>query len=127
MKAASCARLASVTGLATALMFGLGIASAQTGAADTTGAAPGQSAPAVRSDGTAGSHAIDDSWITTKVKAELATTEGLNSTDISVSTRDGLVTLTGVLPAATDVRKAEAAAKSVKGVREVDSSGLKSK
>ena len=32
---------------------------------------------------------VTDTWITTKVKAELATTDGVKSTDISVTTVDG--------------------------------------
>lgn len=71
--------------------------------------------------------AVSDTWITTKVKAELATTKGVNSTDVSVETVNGKVTLTGVLPTDIDVKKAVAAAKSVKGVKDVDSSGLKVK
>ena len=69
---------------------------------------------------------VTDTWITTKVKAELATTDGVKSTDISVTTVDGVVTLTGVLASPTGVEKAIAAAKSIKGVRSVDASGLKS-
>ncbi|MFT3791038.1 MAG: BON domain-containing protein [Rudaea sp.] len=68
-----------------------------------------------------------DAWITTKVKAELATTEGVRSMDISVETTNGVVALTGVQPDDVAVKKAVAAAKSIKGVTKVDSSGLKSK
>lgn len=68
-----------------------------------------------------------DTWITTKVKAELATTQGVESTDISVKTVNGVVTLTGVLDSDIAVQKAEAAAKSIEGVKQVDASGLKSK
>lgn len=71
--------------------------------------------------------AASDTWITTKVKAELATTEGVKSTDISVDTKNGVVTLTGVLPTKIAVKKAVATAKSIKGVTDVDSSGLKVK
>lgn len=76
-----------------------------------------------QSTGQAGS----DTWITTKVKTELATTKGISSTDISVETVNGVVTLTGVLPTDIQVKKAVAAAKSIKGVKSVDASGLKSK
>ena len=68
---------------------------------------------------------VTDTWITTKVKAELATTEGVKSTDISVTTVDGVVTLTGMLASETGREKAVAAAKSIKGVKRVDASGLK--
>ena len=66
-----------------------------------------------------------DTWITTKVKTELATTDGVKSGDISVTTLNGVVTLTGVVASDVVVKKAVAAARSVKGVTSVDSSGLK--
>jgi hyperosmotically inducible protein len=71
--------------------------------------------------------AVGDAWITTKVKSELATTKGVKSMDVTVKTVDGVVTLTGVLDTENAVNKAIAVAKSVKGVKDVDASGLKSK
>jgi len=70
---------------------------------------------------------VNDTWITTKVKAELATTDGVKSNDIDVKTVNGVVTLTGVLPTEVAVKKAVAAAESIQGVAKVDHSGLKSK
>jgi hyperosmotically inducible protein len=70
---------------------------------------------------------VTDTWITTKVKTELATTEGVKSTNISVTTKDGIVALVGVLATKDAVDKAVAATQSVKGVKRVDSSGLKVK
>ena len=70
---------------------------------------------------------VTDTWITTKVKTELASTAGVKSADVSVNTVDGVVTLTGVLANDVAVKKAVAAAQSVKGVKKVDSSGLKTK
>lgn len=70
---------------------------------------------------------VSDTWITTKVKADLATTEGVSSTEISVETTNGIVTLIGVLESKTAVDKAIAVAKGIKGVKSVDSSGLKAK
>ncbi len=70
---------------------------------------------------------VTDTWITTKVKTELATTEGVESMDIDVKTVNGVVTLTGVLDSDTAVKKAVAAAQSIKGVKSVDSSGLKAR
>ncbi|WP_105133326.1 BON domain-containing protein [Burkholderia sp. BE12] len=70
---------------------------------------------------------VTDTWITTKVKSELATTDGVKSTDISVKTVDGVVTLTGVLQNKTAVKKAVAVTRAIKGVKHVDSSGLKAK
>ena len=72
-------------------------------------------------------HPINDTWITTKVKTELATTEGIKSGDVDVTTKNGLVTLSGVVNSKAQVQKAVAVAKSVKGVRHVDSSALKSR
>lgn len=69
---------------------------------------------------------VTDTWITTKVKSELATTDGVKSMDIDVKTVNGVVTLIGVLATDIAVKKAVAAAQSVKGVKRVDASGLKS-
>ncbi|NID06541.1 BON domain-containing protein [Luteibacter jiangsuensis] len=66
----------------------------------------------------------DDAWITTKVKSEFATTKNVKATDISVDTKDGMVTLTGTVATAAEKSKAEHVAKSVKGVKSVDASGL---
>jgi len=65
-----------------------------------------------------------DAWITTKVKSEFGTTKGIKSTDISVSTSDGVVTLTGSTDTAQSKAKAVRVAQRVKGVKSVDSSGL---
>ena len=61
------------------------------------------------------------------MKSELATTDGVKSMDISVKTIDGVVTLIGVLADDIAVEKAIAATRSVKGVKDVDASGLKSR
>jgi len=70
---------------------------------------------------------VTDTWITTKVKSELATTDGVTSMDISVKTVDGVVTLTGTQATHVAVKKAVIAAETVKGVKDVDATGLKSK
>ncbi len=70
---------------------------------------------------------VTDTWITTKVKAELATTEGIKSGEINVTTKNGLVTLSGVVNSKAQVQKAIAVAKAVKGVHGVDSSALSSR
>jgi hyperosmotically inducible protein len=67
---------------------------------------------------------VTDTWITTKVKSELATTEGIKSGDISVTTKNGLVTLSGAVNSKAQVQKAVAVTKSIKGVHDVDSSAL---
>lgn len=91
-----------------------------------TSPAAAQNAPADDSS-MSSNHPATDSWITTKVKTELASTDGVKSTDISVTTVNGIVTLTGVLGNDLAVQKAVAAARSVHGVKKVDASGLKSK
>ena len=68
-----------------------------------------------------------DTWITTKVKSELMTTKGIPSTDISVTTTNGVVTLSGVLETKAQVQKSVAVAKAIKGVQQVDASALKSR
>ncbi|MCU9953107.1 MULTISPECIES: BON domain-containing protein [Burkholderia] len=70
---------------------------------------------------------VTDTWITTKVKSQLAATDGVKSLDIGVKTVDGIVTLTGVLPNKIAVKKAIAVSRAVKGVKHVDASGLKAK
>src|SRR5690625_5828969 len=94
-----------------ARLVGLGIQSA-------TAADAGQ-------DSSDSDRAMSDTWITTKVKAELATTRNVSSTRISVNTKDGTVALTGVVSTDDEVERAVAAAEGVKGVKEVDASGLK--
>ncbi|KML45199.1 transporter [Burkholderia cepacia] len=73
------------------------------------------------------SQPVTDTWITTKVKSQLAATDGVKSFDIGVKTVDGTVTLTGVLPSRIAVKKAIAVSRAVKGVKHVDASGLKAK
>ena len=107
------------------------IASSMAGALVFAGAAAAQET-ADRSERTTAANTesnqpMSDTWITTKVKAELATADGVKSTRVSVETNDGVVTLTGVLPTQTAVQKAETVARAVKGVKKVDAAGLKVK
>jgi hyperosmotically inducible periplasmic protein len=67
---------------------------------------------------------VDDTWITTKVKSKLAAAKGVKASDISVSTSDGVVTLTGTATSTKEKNHAEHLAKQVKGVKSVDGSGL---
>ena len=70
------------------------------------------------------SQKTSDAWITTKVKSELVTTKGIKSTDISVTTTDGAVSLTGSVNTAHAKHLAEHVTMRVKGVKSVDASGL---
>lgn len=67
---------------------------------------------------------VDDSWITTKVKSKFAAAKGVKASDISVSTTDGVVTLTGSATSKAEKNRAVHIAKGVKGVKSVDASGL---
>ena len=60
-----------------------------------------------------------DAWITTKVKAALITSEDVPASSVHVDTVDGLVTLHGSVDTAGEKANAEAAARSVQGMREV--------
>ena len=104
--------------LALASLLSIGASSLAMAAAPTP--APGNET-AAESD-----QPVTDTWITTKVKSTLATTDGVKSMDIDVKTVDGMVTLTGVLDSQISVKKAVAAAQSIKGVKKVDHSNLKS-
>ena len=70
--------------------------------------------------------ASSDTWITTKVKADLVTEKGIPGTDIKVETNKGVVSLSS-MTVLTDAQKttAVAIAKKIKGVKAVSADGLK--
>ena len=61
-----------------------------------------------------------DTAITAKIKVELVRAPDLKSTDISVHTTDGQVTLTGTVPEPQQIEQAAKVAGGVDGVRNVD-------
>ena len=67
---------------------------------------------------------VEDSWITTKVKADLLVDDQTKGLDINVSTTNGVVTLAGRLDSAAQVDKAVSIARGIKGVKSVDSTTL---
>ena len=67
---------------------------------------------------------IDDSVITTKVKAAVLNEPSLKVAEINVETFKGVVQLSGFVKDAEDVSKAAAVARSVKGVTSVKNSLL---
>jgi hyperosmotically inducible periplasmic protein len=75
------------------------------------------SAPSASSE-TIGQH-LDDSTITTKVKADLLAAKNVKSTHIHVKTRKGVVWLTGSVPSADEKSAAEEVVQGVKGVSRV--------
>jgi hyperosmotically inducible protein len=63
---------------------------------------------------------VSDTWITSKVKTEIALDKGLKGSDISVDTnQNGVVTLTGTVPTETERQRAITVTHAVTGVREV--------
>ena len=66
-----------------------------------------------------------DTWITTKVKADLLATDGVEGTKINVTTINGVVTLAGVLESKAQVDTAIAVARGIEGVKGLETSALK--
>jgi osmotically-inducible protein OsmY len=62
---------------------------------------------------------VDDSVITTKVKAAILNAPNLSSADINVETFKGVVQLSGFVNSRADINGAAAAARSVSGVSSV--------
>ena len=62
---------------------------------------------------------IDDSVITTKVKAAIFNEPTLKATEINVETYKGVVQLSGFVRSQSDVNRAEEVARGVKGVKSV--------
>jgi hyperosmotically inducible protein len=62
---------------------------------------------------------VDDSWITTKVKSDLLAAKDVSSTHISVTTTNGVVTLTGTAATTQESNKAAEIARGVAGVKDV--------
>ena len=94
--------------LAVAAVFAVGIAGVY--AADST--------PKAHSDSVGA--AISDTDITAKVKLKLAGEKGLKKSDISVTTTNGMVTLTGKASSSDAKEEAENLTKEVDGVKDVD-------
>jgi osmotically-inducible protein OsmY len=62
---------------------------------------------------------VDDSWITTKAKISLLTSDGFSVSGVSVDTKDGNVTIHGKVATTEDRDKAERTVREVKGVKSV--------
>ena len=65
-----------------------------------------------------------DTEITTRIQSRLIVRRDIPFTDIDVSTTDGVVRFSGVLDSTAQLRQVVALAKTVRGVRAVDASGL---
>lgn len=67
---------------------------------------------------------ISDSWITTKVKSTLMYAGNINGSDISVTTKDGVVSLNGKVASGVEHALAVELAKNVQGVTRVNARAL---
>lgn len=65
-------------------------------------------------------HPVKDSYITTKVKAELAKDSATKAHNIKVTTKDGVVALSGMVGSKAEKEKAETDARGIKGVQDVN-------
>lgn len=68
---------------------------------------------------------VNDTWITTKVKASLVTDSSVPATGIEVDTVNGVVFLTGTVQTKAQADEAKRLASQVEGVAKVDDSRLK--
>ncbi len=62
---------------------------------------------------------VSDSWITTKVKSDLAVEKDVSAMNISVKTVDGVVTLSGKASSQAEADKAVRVAGQINGVKSV--------
>lgn len=100
-------RVSMLVALATCAFTAGGVFAADTGTAQTD-------------------HPVKDSYITTKVKAELAADHATKAKHIKVTTKDGVVALSGTVASQAEKEKAETDARGIKGVVDVNN-GLKVK
>jgi hyperosmotically inducible protein len=108
-------------GAALAVALAAPLASAANDAAD--GAAKQTATKQTQADASS-QQPVEDSWITTKVKADLLVDDQTKGLDINVSTTNGVVTLAGRLDSAAQVDKAVSIARGIKGVKSVDATTL---
>ncbi|KRG39384.1 hypothetical protein ARC78_01275 [Stenotrophomonas pictorum JCM 9942] len=66
-----------------------------------------------------------DTWITTKVKADLLATENVPGLEITVETVNGTVMLSGTVNHQSEKDRAIAVARGIKGVKQVDADKLR--
>ena len=70
------------------------------------------------------SQEISDTWITTKVKSTFMYSSNVDNDDISVSTKDGSVTLSGKVSSGAERELAIELAQNVRGVKSVNATAL---
>lgn len=69
--------------------------------------------------------AISDGWITNKVKASFILSRNLDGLSIDVTTKDGIVSLTGTVVSTEEKSLAVEMARSIRGVRGIDADRLR--
>ncbi len=110
--------------LALALSAGMGFVAAQAVAMPDTKPEPEEQNRSDADRKSDSDQPVSDTWITTKVKADLLATEDVSGLDIKVETVNGVVTLSGQVDTQAQADKAVAVTRAIKGVGKVDSSGL---
>jgi len=78
----------------------------------------------VRSSAHEAKRVISDSWITSKVKSTFMYSTNVDGSDITVSTKNGIVTLSGKVDSGAERAMAIELAGNVRGVKSVQSNGL---
>jgi hyperosmotically inducible protein len=79
---------------------------------------------AVMATGDAAGQAMSDTWITTKIKSVLLADSDAKGLDVSVDTKDGVVTLGGALKTQASVDHVKTLAGDVQGVKRIDAAAL---
>lgn len=97
-----------------ALLLGMNVSQA---ASDNAAVTPSNAASKAE-------RAVSDSWITTKVKAEILANSVSKAFKVSVKTKRGMVSLKGKLPSQDAIDLVKMIAEKVQGVKGVDVSGL---
>ncbi len=72
-----------------------------------------------RTDQANASDEVSDSWITTKTKSALVADKNTSAAKVHVTTKDGIVTLTGKVKTEEAKQAAEQDARNIKGVKDV--------
>ena len=112
--------------IASALTLGLALSSSAAFAKDPAAKSPPTSThPATHADRHDSNEPVTDTWITTKVKADLLASSNVPGTEIKVETVNGVVSLSGAVATQAEKDKAVTTAKGIKGVTRVDAAALK--
>lgn len=75
-------------------------------------------------DGEQAGRAPSDSWITSRIKSSFRLTRGVSRFDIAVTTSNGIVSLSGMVPSRAERELAVQVAQDTRGVKQVDADGL---